>query len=68
VPVADVAPVPRAIDAWLPFISATVPLFNLPGTKSHPANLATFFVIRIEAESALPDKTWFTLPLNTASP
>ena len=47
-PVAVVAPVPRAIEALLPFISATVPLFNLPGTKSQPARRALSFVIKTE--------------------
>ena len=32
-------------------ILATVPLFNSPGTKSHPANLALFAVIKIDALS-----------------
>jgi hypothetical protein len=62
-----VAPVPSAIDALLPFISATVPLFNCPGTRSHPARRALSFVINTAyVESSLISA--LLEPLNTANP
>jgi hypothetical protein len=45
------APVPNAKDAFFPSMDATVPLLNLPGDNSQPANLALFAVIKIDALS-----------------
>ena len=51
----------------LPLISATVPLFNLPGTKSQPASFASSFVINTDVvEESLISA--FPVPLNTANP
>ena len=44
----EVALVPKAIFAVFPSMSATVPLLNAPGVKSHPASLALSFVIKTE--------------------